>query len=84
MAGVGLDNADRSLVDYVLDAVSEQFFLETGRSLPIYPTQILANRFLNTDDFELYRSRLAKYLKNPKFFDEEAQEDVDSFLDELA
>lgn len=81
--GVGLINADRALEDYVLDAVSEQFFLETGRSMPIYPTQILANRFLNTDDFELYRARLAKFLKNPKFFDEEAQEDIDSFLDDL-
>jgi hypothetical protein len=81
--GVGLTNADRSLEDYVLDAVSEQFFLETGRTLPIYPTQILANRFLNTDNFELYRSRLAKFLKNPKFFDEEAQEDIDVFLDDL-
>jgi hypothetical protein len=81
--GVGLVNADRALEDYVLDAVSEQFSLETGRSLPIYPTQILANRFLNTDDFELYRVRLAKFLKNPRFFDEEAQEDVDSFLDDL-
>ena len=81
--GVGLANADRALEDYVLDAVSEQFFLETGRSLPIYPTQILANRFLNTDDFELYRARLAKFLKNPKFFDEEAQEDIDAFLDDL-
>jgi len=81
--GVGLVNADRSLEDYVLDAVSEQFFLETGRSLPIYPTQILADRFLNTDDFELYRARLAKFLRNPKFFDEEAQEDIEAFLDDL-
>ena len=81
--GVGLANADRSLEDYVLDAVSEQFFLETGRSLPIYPTQILANRFLNTDDFELYRPRLSKFLKNPKFFDDEAQEDIENFLDDL-
>lgn len=81
--GVGLANADRSLEDYILDAVSEQFFLETGRTLPIYPTQILANRFLNTDDFDLYRARLAKFLKNPKFFDEEAQEEIDTFLDDL-
>jgi hypothetical protein len=81
--GVGLANADRSLEDYILDAVSEQFFFETGRSLPIYPTQILADRFLNTDDLELYRARLAKFLKNPKFFDEEAQEEPDVFLDDL-
>jgi hypothetical protein len=81
--GVGLVNAERSLEDYVLDAVSEQFYLETGRSLPIYPTQILADRFLNTDDFDLYRARLAKFLKNPKFFDEEAQEDLETFLDDL-
>jgi hypothetical protein len=81
--GVGLVNAERSLEDYVLDAVSEQFYLETGRSLPIYPTQILADRFLNTDDFDLFRARLAKFLKNPKFFDEEAQEDLETFLDDL-
>jgi len=81
--GVGLANAERSLEDYVLDAVSDQFFLETGRSLPIYPTQILANRFLNTDDFELFRTRLAKFLKTPKFFDEEAQEELEDFLDDL-
>jgi len=81
--GVGLANAERSLRDYVLDAVSEQFFLETGRSLPIYPTQILVNRFLNTDDFELYRARLAKFLKDPKRFDEEAQVDLEVFLDEM-
>ncbi len=76
---MGLANADRSLEDYILDAVSEQFFLETGRSYPIYLTQILANRFLSTGDFELYRARLAKYLKNPKIFDEEARKDIDSF-----
>ncbi len=81
--GVGLANAERSLQDYILDAVSDQFYLETGRSLPIYPTQILAKRFLETDDFELYRARLGKFLKNPKFFDEEAQVDLETFLDNL-
>lgn len=81
--GVGLSNAERSLEDYILDAVSEQFYQETGRSLPVYPTQILADRFLNTDDFELYRSRLSKFLKNPKYFDEEAQEELEDFLDDL-
>lgn len=81
--GVGLANAESSLRDYILDAVSEQFALENGRSIPIYPTQILADRFLNSDDFELYRPRLAKFLKNPKYFDEDAQQDIDAFIEDL-
>lgn len=81
--GVGLANAESSLRDYILDAVSEQFALENGHSIPIYPTQILADRFLNSDDFELYRPRLAKFLKNPKYFDEDAQQDIDAFIEDL-
>ena len=80
---IGLADTNRSLTDYVLDAVSEQFYQETGRSLPLYPTEILAERFLSTDDFERYRKDLAKYLRDAKYFDEEEQEDISEFLDDL-
>jgi hypothetical protein len=68
---VGVGESTRTLTDYILDAVAEQFYLETGRSLPLYPTQLLAERFLKTDDFERYRRDLARFLKDPQFFDEE-------------
>ncbi|MAT45421.1 MAG: hypothetical protein CL609_24095 [Anaerolineaceae bacterium] len=81
--GVGLENADKSLTAHILDAVSEQFRLETGRSLPIYPTQILAKRFLE-QDYARYKDDLKAYLANPKYFDEEEQEDLSDFINDLS
>jgi hypothetical protein len=80
---IGVGGSGKTLTEYVLDAVAEQFYLETGRSLPLYPAEILARRFLETEDFELYRRHLAKFLKDPNFFDEEEQEDIDDFLEDL-
>ena len=80
---IGVDGGGRKLTEYILDAVADQFYLETGRSLPIYPTQILAERFLNTRDFDRYRSDLASFLRDPNYFDEEEQEDIDDFLGDL-
>ena len=80
---VGMGDTGRRLSEYVLDAVAEQFYLENGRSLPLYPTEILAERFLNTEDFERYRRDLAKFLKDPNFFDEEAQEELTDFMNDL-
>jgi hypothetical protein len=80
---VGVSDTGRSLTEYILDAVAEQFFVETGKSLPLYPTEILAERFLNTGDFELYRRELAKFLRDPNYFDEEEREDINDFLADL-
>ena len=80
---IGVSDTSRTLTEYVLDAVAEQFFLETGRSLPLYPTEILAERFLNTGDFDLYRRELARFLRDPNFFDEEEQEGINDFLGDL-
>lgn len=80
---IGMSGMNRSLAEYVLDAVADQFYLETGRSLPFYPVEMLAERFLNTEDFELYKSRLARFLKNPAVFDEEGQEEIQDFLADL-
>jgi hypothetical protein len=80
---IGVSDTSRTLTEYILDAVAEQFFLETGRSLPLYPTEILADRFLSTEDFDRYRRDLAKFLRDPNFFDEEEQEDINGFLEDL-
>ena len=80
---IGVGDAGRTLTEYALDAVAEQFYLENGTSLPLYPTEILAKRFLETEDFERYRRDLAKYLTDPDLFDEEEQEDINDFLDDL-
>ena len=80
---IGVQEAGRPLTQYVLDAVAAQFFLENGRSLPLYPTEILAKRFLTTGDFDLYRRRLAEFLKDPAYFDEEEQEEIEDFLNDL-
>ena len=80
---IGVGDIGKTLTEYVLDAVGEQFHLETGCTLPLYPTEILAERFLGTGDLDRYRRDLAKFLKDPKFFDEEEREDINDFLDDL-
>jgi hypothetical protein len=75
--------ADKSLTDYTLDAVADQFYRETGKSLPLYPTEILAKRFLETEDANRYQRDLARFLKDPRYFDEEQQEELQSFLNSL-
>ncbi|MBI9046675.1 MAG: hypothetical protein JEZ06_19445, partial [Anaerolineaceae bacterium] len=81
--GIGLENAEKSLTEHILDAVSEQLKIETGRSLPIYPTQILANRFME-EDFHRYKEDLKTYLADPIYFDDEEQEDLDDFIQDLS
>lgn len=81
--GIGVSGAGKTLTEYVLDAVADQFYIENGRSLPLYPVEMLAERFLKTDDFERYRRDLAKFLKDPAYFDEEKQQELPAFLDAL-
>ena len=80
---IGVSGTGKALTEYVLDAVAEQFYVENGRSLPLYPAEMLAERFLKTDDFERYRRDLAKFLKDPTYFDEEKQQELSTFLDDL-
>lgn len=80
---VGLNDSAKSLTEYVLDAVAEQFYVETGRALPLYPAEILIQRFLNGGDLERYRRDLGKFLKDPAYFDEEEQEELGDFLADL-
>jgi hypothetical protein len=73
---------DKTLGGYILDAVAEQFYLENGKSLPLYPEEILAERFLS-QDVERYSKDLQKYLQDPAYFDEENRMSLEEFLDEL-
>jgi hypothetical protein len=80
---IGLtDSGGRGLTDYVLDAVAEQFYAENGRTLPLYPAELLAKRFLE-EDVQRYQRDLAKFLKDSRFFEVEEQEEIADFLEAL-
>src|SRR6266545_502060 len=78
---IGMTDTGRRLTDYILDAVQDQYHAENGESISVYPVEVLADRFLS--ELDLYYKPLAKFLKDSKFFDEEEQEEVDKFLDDL-
>lgn len=71
-----------SLVDYILDAAKEQLQKELGRNISLYPVELLADRFL-AEDLDRYRKDLGKFLKDPKFFEEDEFQDVDEFIREI-
>ena len=64
-----------------LDAVQDQYQSETGRRISVYPVEVLADCF--EPELDLYYKRLAKFLKDPKYFDEENQIEIEEFLDNL-
>lgn len=79
---VGMSGTKSLLVEYILEAIQEQFRAETGKSIALLPPEILAQRFLK-DDLERYRKDLEKYLRDPKYFDSEQFETLDEFLSNL-
>lgn len=70
---VGIDNRGRRLVDYILEAASEQIKLEIGRSLSIYPAELLADRFI-AQDLDRFGRDFRKFLKDPTYF---TQDEID-------
>ena len=78
---IGVTDTGRKLTEYILDAVQDQYHAENGKPISVYPVEVLADRF--EPDIDLYRKPLAKFLKDPKFFDEEEQEEIEKFLDDL-
>ncbi len=78
---IGVTDTGRRLTEYILDAVQDQYHAENGKAISVYPVEVLADRF--EQDIERYRKDLGKFLKDPKFFDEEEQEDLEKFLDDL-
>lgn len=79
---IGVSDTGRSMTEYILDAVHHQYQLENERPISLYPVEMLADRFEN-EDFDRYQKDLKKYLKDPKYFDEEEQVEFDTFLEEL-
>ena len=78
---IGVTDTGRKLTEYILDAIQDQYHAETGKSISVYPVELLADRFER--EIDRYRGDLSKFLKDPKFFDEEEQEDLRSFLEDL-
>ena len=76
---VGLTDKGRRLSEYILDAAKEQLQIELGKNISLYPAELLADRFIS-EDLERYRKDLAKFLRDPEFFDEDEFEEVDDFI----
>jgi hypothetical protein len=79
---VGLADKGRQLTEYILDSVKDQLLAETGKNLSLYPAELLADRFLQ-QDLERYRRDLAKFLKDPNYFDEDEFEDLNDFIRDI-
>lgn len=76
---IGLTDKGRRLAEYILDAAKEQLQVELGKNLSLYPVELLADRFI-TEDLERYRKDLAKFLRDPKYFEEDEFEEIDDFI----
>lgn len=79
---VGLADKGQRLSEYILNAAKEQLQLELNQNLSLYPTELLADRFLS-EDLDRYRADLKKFLRSPKFFEEDEFEEVDDFIRDI-
>ena len=79
---IGLMDKGQRLSEYILDAAKEQLQIELGRNISLYPTELLADRFIS-EDMERYRNDLKKFLKDPDFFDDDEFEDIDDFIRDI-
>src|SRR3972149_5636537 len=79
---VGLTDKGLRLSEYILDATKEQLQIETGKNLSLYPAELLADRFV-TEDLDRYRKDLGKFLRDPRFCEEDEYEDIDEFIKEI-
>jgi len=77
---VGLDSGGSRLIDYILEAATEQIQLQLGRNLSLYPTELLADRFLK-EDVDRYRKDLQKFLRDPRYLEDGASPiEVNDFI----
>ena len=79
---VGITDQGRRLPEYILDAAKEQIEAETGKNLSLYPAELLADRFIN-EDIDRFRNDLKKFLRDPRYFDEDEFEDVNDFIRDI-
>ncbi len=76
---IGVHEKGKRFSEYILDAVKEQLFIELGKNISLYPVEILADRFLSSD-MDRYRKDLAKFLRDPCFFEEDEFEEIEDFI----
>jgi len=79
---VGGADQGRRLSEYIVDAVKEQLQVELGKNVSLYPSELLADRFLSWD-LERYKKDLGKFLNDPAFFEEDEFENVDDFIRDI-
>jgi hypothetical protein len=79
---VGYDDTGKRLTQYILDAAKDQMQKELGKNVSLYPVELLADRFLK-EDIDRYRNDLKKFLKDPRFREEDEIEDVDDFIRDI-
>jgi hypothetical protein len=79
---IGLADQGRYLSEYIIDAVKEQLQCELGKNLSLYPTELLADRFL-LEDLDRYRTDLKKFLCDPRFFETDEFEDINDFIRDI-
>lgn len=79
---VGINERGKRLTEYILEAAKEQIQAELGKNLSLYPAELLADRFIS-EDLDRYHKDLGKFLKDPRFFEEDEFEDVTDFLRDI-
>jgi len=79
---VGVSDKGKRLSEYILDAAKEQLQIELGKNVSLYPPEILADRFIS-QDLERYRKDLKKFLRDPKYFEEDEFEDLEDFIRDI-
>jgi hypothetical protein len=79
---VGVTDKGQRLSEYILTAVKDQLQVELGKNVSLYPTELLADRFIK-QDLDRYRNDLKKFLRNSQYFDEDEFEDVDDFIRDI-
>lgn len=79
---VGLTDKGQRLSEYILDAVKEQLEVELGKNISLYPAELLADRFIS-EDLDRYRTDLKKFLRDPRFFEEDEMEDATAFIRDI-
>lgn len=85
LAGTGsgiVASEGKTLTSIVLDAVHDQLEKELGRNISLYDTELLADRFIETD-LARYRKDLEMFLHDPKFFAAEEFESAEDFVRDI-
>ncbi|HPZ07992.1 MAG TPA: hypothetical protein PL110_07755 [Candidatus Eremiobacteraeota bacterium] len=70
---------ERTLLEYLIETVKDQYFAETGENILLYPAELLSNWFIE-NELKLLGEDLEKFLKDPREFDKKEQWTLEEFL----